>query len=305
MYNLFRIAVTISRRLPRWTIELLARPGGVLFWLFARGARKQATENMVHVLGKEILQTRQGRRRLRRTVRGIFQNSVRNYLQVFALPATLATTIVENMHIEGQEHLEAALAQGKGVLLFSAHFGPFDYLSQWIAIKGYDLTIPVEHLADQRMLNLMLTLRRSHGVHFLPLGGSAPMRALLQALRSNKIVLITADRAVQGERIEMSFFGDPAELPAGLASLATRTGATVVGAFGWRTYRTNGKLPIEGTFTPLSLALPEEQRSDTRSVMRGIVDRMEQHIGAHPEQWVVFSPIWQKQNTKNRFEGDA
>ena len=247
---------------------------------------------MLHVLSKEITQTRRGRRKLRRMVQGVFQNSVRNYLQVFALPRTQAKTIGDSMHIEGEEHLQEALARGKGVILFSAHFGPFDYLSQWIAIKGYDLTIPVEHLQDQRMLDLMLTLRRSHGVHFLPLGGSGAMRAMLQALRNNKIVLITADRAVQGERVALPFFGTPAELPAGPAALASRTGATVVGAFGWRTYGANGKRPIEGTFTPLSLALPEEQRTDMMSVMRGIVNRMEQHIAAHPEQWVVFSPMW-------------
>lgn len=303
MYKLFRIVVIVSRRLPRWAIEPIGSLGGLLFWFVAKGARKQATENMVHVLGEETVQTRQGRRRLRRTVQGMFQNSVRNYLQAFALPTTTAKTIVDTMQVAGEEHLKKALAQGKGVILFSAHFGPFDYLSQWIAIKGYDLTIPVENLKDQRMLDLMLTLRRSHGVHFLPLGGSAPMRAILQALRNNKIVLITADRAVQGERVEVPFFGAPAELPSGPAALAIRTGATVVGAFGWRTYRANGKHPIEGSFTPLSLALPEEQRTDMASVMRSIVDRMEQQIGAHPEQWVVFSPIWK--NTKNTIKGEA
>ncbi len=303
MYKLFRIVVIVSRRLPRWAIEPIGSLGGLLFWLVAKGARQQATENMVHVLGEETVQTRQGRQRLRRTVRGMFQNSVRNYLQAFALPTTTAKTIMDTVQIEGEDHLQEALARGKGVILFSAHFGPFDYMSQWIAIKGYDLTIPVEHLKDPRMLDLMLTLRRSHGVHFLPLGGSAPMRAILQALRNNKIVLITADRAVQGERVEVPFFGAPAELPSGPAALAIRTGAAVVGAFGWRTYRTNGKHPIEGSFTPLSLALPEEQRTDMASVMRGIVGRMEQQIGAHPEQWVVFSPIWK--NTKNTIKGEA
>jgi KDO2-lipid IV(A) lauroyltransferase len=129
------------------------------------------------------------------------------------------------------------------------------------------------------------------------------MRAILQALRNNKIVLITADRAVQGERVEVPFFGALAELPSGPAALAIRTGATVVGAFGWRTYHANGKRPIEGMFSPLSLALPQGERTDIQSVMRGIVDRMELHIAAHPEQWVVFAPIWK--NTKNNFKGEA
>src|SRR5579863_2524858 len=243
MYKLFRVIVIITRRLPHWMIQPIGSFGGILFWLVAKSARKQATENMVHVLGEETLQTRQGRRRLRRTGQGMFQNSVRNYLQAFALPATTAKTIVDTMRVEGEEHLKEALARGKGVILFSAHFGPFDYLSQWIAIQGYDLTIPVENLKDQRMLDLMLTLRRSHGVHYLPLGGSAPMRTILQALRNNKIVLITADRAVQGERAEVPFFGAQAELPTGPAALATRTGATVVGAFGWRSYRANVERP--------------------------------------------------------------
>ncbi len=303
MYTIFRMVVTVSRRLPGWAIELLGTSGGLLFWLFAGRARKQATENMLHVLGKESMQTRKGRRKLRRMVQGVFQNSVRNYLQAFVLPTTTAKTIVDSMEVEGEEHLKEALARGKGVILFSAHFGPFDYLSQWIAIKGYDLTIPVEQLKDQRLLDLMLTLRRSHGVHFLPLGGSGAMRAMLQALHKNKIVLITADRAVQGERVEMPFFGAPAELPAGPAALAIRTGATVVGAFGWRTYGANGKRPIEGAFSPLTLALPEEQRTDIASVMRGIVDRMEQHIAAHPEQWVVFAPVWK--NPEHLEKGEA
>lgn len=297
MYNLFRIVVIISKRLPRWSLEPLARIGGLLFWLFARGARRQASENMLHVLGEGTARTRQGRRRLQRTVRAVFQHSVRNYLQAFRLPGTPERTFVDSMKVGGREYLDAALARGKGVILFSAHFGPFDYLSQWIAVQGYNLTIPVEHLRDQRLLDLMLALRRSHGVNFLPLGGSAPMRAILQALRNNKIVLITADRAVVGESVEMPFFGNIARLPLGPATLAARTGATVVGAFGWRTDGRGGKLPIEGTFSQLTLALPDEQRTDTTIIMRGIIDRMEYHIGAHPEQWVVFSPIW-TQTTK-------
>ncbi len=191
MYNVFRFASVVIPRLPRWFVLFLADLIGLVTWLVASKARKQATANIIHVRGTKVLATRAGPRRLRRTVQQMFQNNVRNYLDMFSLPYTQPETILSRTHIEGVEHLEAALSLGKGVIIFSAHLGPFNYLAQWISIKGYKITIPVERLKDQRMLDLMLKLRSSKGVQFVPLGGSAPMRTIIKALRNKQIVLIT------------------------------------------------------------------------------------------------------------------
>src|SRR6266566_121723 len=289
MYRVFRLASIVIPRLPRSFVVALSQVIGLVAWLVAAKARRQATINMRHVLGPEMQATRAGRKRLRRSVRGMFKNSVRNYLEVLYLPSMKPEEIVRLMpRIEGVEHLDAALALGKGVILISAHFGPFDYLAQWIAIKGYEMMIPVERLKDERMLELMLKLRSSKGVHFIPLGGSAPMRSIIQALRKNQLVLITGDRAVQGESVERPFFGELARLPIGPVSLAQRTGAVLVGALGWHASRTE----IAGRFTPISLALTEEQRVDSDMLMDTVIAMMEGFIEAHPEQWVVFEPVW-------------
>ena len=293
MYNMFRFAGMLIPRMPRWLVQALSRVIGVMAWLVASNARKQATMNMTHVLGTQVLATRAGRRRLRRTVRGMFQQTLNNYLVAFSLPYLRPETLLRNIHVHDIEHLNAALALGKGVIIFSAHLGPFEHLAHWLALKGYSMTIPVEHLKDERMLDLMLKLRRSHGVNFISLGGSAPIRALFSALRSNQIVLITADRAVVGESVEKLFFGATARLPIGPGLLAQRTGAALVGGFGWYGADTH----IEAQFVPLSLELPEEQRRDVALLMDRIVEKMEHFIGAHPEQWVVFSPIWTAPST--------
>src|SRR5258707_3700707 len=234
MYNMFRFGSVIIPRLPRWFILALSIIIGAVAWLVAGKARKQATINMIHILGPEIQSTWAGRRKLRRTVRGMFQNSVRNYLEVFYLPYETPETILRRIpHIAGTRHLDEALERGKGVILFSAHFGPFDYLAQWFYASGYQLTIPVERLKDERMLQLMVSLRSSKGVHFVPLGGSAPMRTIIQALRNNQIVLITGERAVQGESVEKPFFGAGARLPPGPVGLSQRARAPLVGPFCW------------------------------------------------------------------------
>lgn len=288
MYNLFLLAIRIVPWLPTWLIEVIARISGWIAWFVATKAREQATRNMLHVLGPQVLDTPTGRRKLRYTVQAMFCNNVLNYLTMFSLAAHKPTRILRELHIEGREHLDAALACGKGVILSSMHIGPFNYLFQWIALSGYDLTIPVEHLKDPRMLDLITSLRGKHGTHILPLQGSSSMRMVFQKLHSNKIVLLTSDRAIEGQSSEMPFFGATARLPVGVAQLAKRTGATIVGASGWRT--PEGK--IYGRFFPLSLALSEEQAMNTDEVQRAIVTLMEQNIAGYPDQWMAFAPIW-------------
>ncbi len=288
MYKLFKFASVIIPRLPGWSIPFIADITGLVAFLIATRVRKQATSNAIHVLGNYVLGSTAGRRKLRRTVIQMFQSNARNYLDLFTLPRISPAKILETVDVKGIEHLEKALALGKGVILFSAHLGPFNYLAQWISIKGYDLVIPVEHLKDERILNLTLTLRNSQGVQFLPLGGSAPMRTIIKALRNNQIVLITADRAVEGESVEKLFFGEPARLPIGPVALSQRTGAPLVGASGWYTSRTH----IKGKFVPLTLELTEEERNNTDKVMCALIKRLESYIQPYAGQWVVFSPVW-------------
>jgi lauroyl/myristoyl acyltransferase len=288
MYYPYRFASIAIPRLPRWLVLALAKIIGLTVWLFARSTRKQATTNIIHVLGPQVQKTRAGRRMLRRTVQGMFQHNVRNYMNVFSLPNIQPATILRRMKIDGIEHLDAALALGKGAILFSAHLGPFDYMVQGFPAKGYQVTIPVEQLKDQRMLDLMLKLRRSQGINFVSLGDSSSMRSIIQALRKNQVVLVAADRAVQGESVEKPFFGSTARLPLGPVLLAQRTGAPLVGGFGW--YTSNASMQVQ--FAPLSLELTEQERANTDTLMCGLIEMMERAIEAHPEQWLMFSPVW-------------
>ncbi len=290
MYFFFLWASRIVPHLPRWFLRMLPGMLGPLAWLFAGQARRQATINARHVLGLEIQRTVAGRRRLWRVVRGMFRNGVSNYLEAFLTPRLSRQEILHRVYAEHEEYLEEALALGKGVILFSAHFGPFEYLAHWLAAKGYQVVIPVERLKDERLLRLMLQLRSHKGVQFIPLGGSAPMRTIIQTLRKNQIVLITADRAVEGESVIKDFFGAPARLPIGPVNLSLRTGAPLVGALGWHSSRRR----ISGEYIRLTLALSEEERRQPDVVEEALIRELERIIRTQPEQWVVFSPIWEE-----------
>ena len=296
MYYFFLWATKIVPRLPRWLLRVLPAIIGPLAWLLIAPVRKRATSNALHVLGNEVRHTAAGRRKLRRVVRGMFRNSVSNYLEAFLVPTLKREEILQRVDAEQLEHLEEALALGKGVILFSAHFGPFEYVVQWFSANGYQVLVPVENLKDERLLRLMVELRSSGGIQIVPLGGSTPMRAMIQALRKNQIVLILADRAVVGESVVKDFFSSPARLPIGPVNLSIRTGAPLVGAMGWRT--PGGR--INGKFIRLTLALSEEERKQADVVECALIKELEREIGAHPEQWVVLSRVWLDQEEQSR-----
>ena len=291
MYRLYRFASIVIPRLPLSLVRFLSLVIGFVAWLFARRARKQATINMRHVFGAQVQSTRAGRKKLRSTVRKMFLYSARNYLDTLRLPYLKPQEVLDRIkHKEGLEHLDAALAQGKGAILFTAHFGPFEYVAQWFVFNNYGLTIPVEHLEDERMLELVLKLRSGQGVQFVPLGGSAAVRAMISTLRKNQLVVIPVDRAIQGESVVKDFFGAPARLSLGPVALAIRTGAALIGAFGW--YMPDNSMG--GQVVPVSLALSEDERKDSDKLMDKVVETLEANISARPEQWVMFSPLWTK-----------
>ena len=288
MYYLLRLATIILPWIPERLRAYLAGSIGTLAWCIAHKARIQANNNQLHVLGQETQNTWQGQRKLRKTVRHMFQHNVRNYIEVCVLPHHTAIKHKRMAEEIGYEHIDAALAKGKGIIVITAHYGPFDHIVQSAAYRGYDVTIPVEELKDKRLLDLMLHLRSSQGLHFVPLGSASTLRTIIQALKSNKIIVLTADRGSQGQKSNVSFFDAEAELPNGAVTLAQRTGAELIGAFAIRTSPTRIQLQC----VPITATMTEEQRRDSAYVLRKVSETMQEFIRAHPEQWLAFTPIW-------------
>lgn len=132
MYLLFRLAALFIPWLPRRLLQVLATLFGTLAWLLARQARKQATNNLRQVLASQKKINYDDCQHVRQTVQRLFHYSVRDYLDAFALPALEKEALLRRVCVHALEHLDAALALGKGVVLFSAHQGPFNELVHWL-----------------------------------------------------------------------------------------------------------------------------------------------------------------------------
>jgi lauroyl/myristoyl acyltransferase len=285
MYEVLCQTAKIAPKLPYRLRVILAAVAGRAAWAFAIHTRRNVTGNVIRVLNRPKRQSLAGRIETQRIVRRIFCSCTHNYLELLASPRP--ADIIDRFDVSNAEFVDEALSLGRGVVLFSAHLGPFEYLSSWFSARGYRMVIPVENVEDKRMLRLMLELRRRNGVEFVPAGNLKSMRRIFAALRDNQIVLITADRAIVGDSVVTNFFGAPARLPTGPVDLSVRTGAPLVGAFGWRA---GGRIRAE--FTRLSQALPEDRRSDRAALQDALTRHLERMIRDHIDQWAVFDPIW-------------
>lgn len=296
MYELFCWAAKIAPNLPRRLRQIIAVAVGTLAWGLARRRRQHVTANVAQVLGPRVRHSALGRVRIQRVVRRIFCHCILNYLDLLALPAVGRQDIVARLDVSGVENLKDALSWGRGVVLFSAHLGPFEYLPAWFSVQGYDLVVPVENLPDERLLRLTLDLRRRNAVEFVSLHGTKAVRMMFDALRRNQLVLITADRAIEGESVITDFFGAPARLPVGPVELSLRTGAPLVGAFGWR--KPDGRMAAE--FTPLTLALSDDQRGNKEALQTALTRQLERTISRHLDEWLVFESIWHEDQRAGR-----
>ena len=156
------------------------------------------------------------------------------------------------VEIRGREHLDAALAGGKGAILCSAHFGSFDCAFSLLGASGFPVTTigRWQHnytaglsSAERRLWNLVYTrrlLRHRHRPNIEPWPGRVGVAALAAAiLRANEVVTIAIDAppldSDKPRAVEVPFLGRRARFLPGAVTLAQLTGAPLLMGFMYRT----------------------------------------------------------------------
>ncbi len=219
--------------------------------------------------------------------RRAFQNYGRTVVDFLVLEQLVAD-LRRRGALTGADHLEAALAEGCGALLVSAHFGSWDLGAASAALTGH----PVHTLADPfgppAVDERVRRARERLGVHVLD-PGPAGVRAALRVLRRNEILALAADLDPGTGGVVVPFFGRPAAIPAGPAALALRTGAPIVAGYIWRDRDGRYQGIVEPPIRPDATA---DRAAETERLTAAVVASFERVIRRAPDQWSIFRPIW-------------
>lgn len=130
--------------------------------------------------------------------------------------------------LQGEEHLQAALARGQGAILLSAHFTTLE-----IGARALCARIPASIMyRPTRNAVLERFLMRNRGKHAKRAIPRDDVRTLIASLKNNEPVWYAPDQSYRKKGAQMvPFFGIPAATNTATSRLARMTGAAVLPYF--------------------------------------------------------------------------
>ncbi len=281
-YLLFRLAGMLAPHMARRLGYAIVGVIADLVFALRPSKRRMIQRNVRHVLGERAAQAQ-----VNRTTRRIFHNLLKNYFDLFWLPAQKREAVAPLMHVEGMANIEQGLSLGKGAIVVSAHLGNQEVMAHVDTIVDYKITVVAEHLKNERLFQYVSSLRQASGIHIIAQDGA--LKEIFRALKRNEIVCLVYDRDVTKSGRVATFFSSPVCLPDGYAVLSLKLGAPIVPAFVIRMADDSYTTYIE---KPILLAGSAKNDDDVRRVMTDVGVVVEQYIENHIDQWVYFHDVW-------------
>jgi lauroyl/myristoyl acyltransferase len=189
--------------------------------------------------------------------------------------------------VRGEPYLQDAMAEGRGVLLVTAHTAGWETVGPLLA-RDHALAVMIVENAerDASARGIQDGARKAHGL-LVAHAGEDPLSALPLAkhLRDGGVVALQVDRVptpVRGRTVTM--FGSPSRVPEGPLRLGMLTGAPIIPVFAART----GYRRYEIVAYPAIRVARHASPTDLDTAAQILADAMERFLAAHPTQWFHF-----------------
>jgi len=193
--------------------------------------------------------------------------------------------------VEGLEHVRAAQAQGKGVLLLSGHFCSVDFAGR-VLVQHMPVCFTYQELRNP-LSDHILTRARDKFAHRMIHRHN--IRGFVKALKDGEIVWYAPDQSLQRKNsVFAPFFGIPANTLTATTKLVKMTGAAVLPLAikrlpGARGYALTIQPPLED--------FPGESETADATRFNAL---LETQVRANPEQY-----LWTHRRFKKRPEGET
>ena len=281
-------SVFLFRWVPLRGVVSFAKIAGTLTFYLYKKYRERVIGNLSLAFGDE-----KNSKEIQRLAKEIFYHFTLTPLEVVYMAANGIhfDRFLLNMRIEGKEHLDAALARGKGVIAVGAHLGSFTLLGTRLAIEGYPFNLIINMGRFRKLWDKLAYYQRilwqQQTIPLKP--ASASIKKCLNCLHRNEILYIVADEQQRRGGLPVPFFGQIAYTPPGPAIFSLKTGAPILPMFVLRNDELNRTLVIK---SPLPFERTHDEKTDIERLTHQFTKAIEETVRQYPSQWAWLNRRW-------------
>ena len=279
-YYLVRFLSRVVCLLPGRFCDRLGRALALALWPFLPARRKKLAASQVAMcLGTDE----------RESARIAKESAVRfgpMLFEVLRFPV-IVRHMADYVEIEGREHLEGVLAQGKGAVIATGHAGNWELMGGALSQAGFPLIGVAMRQRDAAMDRFINEYRRLVGMHIIY---KNDVREMFRMMKEGWIVGLLADQDTnKHDGVVLDFFGKPTNCVPGPAAMARSAGIGVIP--GYITRKEDGTHKII-LYAPVEVPHTKDKRADIRTAEQAVNRVLEQHIREHPEEWFWLHDRW-------------
>jgi KDO2-lipid IV(A) lauroyltransferase len=281
LYGVSRAGMLLPRRIipTRLAYAVAVRVADICFLLFA-GPRRKLIANLARIVGEE---------RAPAVARSAFRHYARYIIDLFQLPVLGLEAVRARTRFESWDELDAVVAEGKGTIVVTIHFGQQESGPAALAAHGYRMSVVARTLEFGPIDALIKEFREALGMRLIP--AERPALSTFRCLSRNEILGMLIDQVEEGEGILVDFLGGRAEMSSAPARVALRSGARVVPAVVVRDPQDDIRyLPIIDA--GLSFEPTGEEEADVAALTQRIASSFEDAVRRYPDQWFAFRRVW-------------
>jgi KDO2-lipid IV(A) lauroyltransferase len=189
------------RLIPRRAALFIGRFLGSMGFYFAAKRRRTALMNLDIAFGQD-----KTRKQKSRIARKSFEYLGRNAIEFFLTPFLEKEVIDGMVSFSGEHNLTAALKEGRGAFLLSAHLGNWELFGVAMAMRGYPLAVITKISKSEAVNRIWMGYREDAGIRILK--GRGLLKDTMRYLQSGGIVGFVLDQnARRSEGVFVPFFG--------------------------------------------------------------------------------------------------
>jgi KDO2-lipid IV(A) lauroyltransferase len=276
----------VLRLCPHVVVRAIGTGIGLAFWSVDAGHRRLAFRQLQAAFPNKSAEE------CRRITRRMFAHFGRSLTNVLKVSTMSPDQIRAHVEWDGEDRVRQALAQGRGVLLVTGHFGFWEMHGLAHALALPPISVLARRLDNPYLHDLLERVRTATGNRVIYRRGA--LRRVLRALQDNETVAFLIDQHIQpADAVTVTFFGRPAWTTSAVAALALRTGAPVIPVFGLPLPNGKYRMVYEYPIEPPAADSPDKVTEFTQRC----TDVLEMYVRRHPELWLWMHRRWREDVT--------